>query len=143
MNSSNFNSFPIILFGLHAIQEVLDQPKSKAKDVHWLSYDMAIKAVIHTYSSVLVSLECEVSEHGEPTAHGLTKFMKCYKFIFSIYVLSDILPHLSRIWGIFRKQTVALPLIQPCLKDTLDWVKQYKEMSGPNLRKLDEVISSE
>ena len=54
---------PVCMAGLHVIQEFLDQPIIKctaAKDVHWLSH---IKAVICTYSSILVSLDCEASEH--------------------------------------------------------------------------------
>ena len=45
--------------GLHAIQEVLDQPMlkcKKEKNVHWLSHDMAIKAVICTYPGILLVL---------------------------------------------------------------------------------------
>ena len=67
--------------GRHAIQKVLDQPtlkRKKAKGVLWLSYDVAIKAVIPTYPSILVSLDREASERGEPTAHGLLKFMNCF-----------------------------------------------------------------
>ena len=47
-----------------------------AKDVHWLSHDMAIKAVLCTLPSLLVSLDREASENEEPTAHGLLKFIK-------------------------------------------------------------------
>jgi hypothetical protein len=103
--------------GLHAIQEVLDQPTLKckeAKDVRWLSHDMAIKAVIRTYPSILVSLDREASERGEPTAHGLLKFMKNYRFLACAYLLSDILPHLSRLSRVFQ-QNIDFSLIQPCL----------------------------
>ena len=59
---------------LHGIQEILNDPVIKckqAKDVCWVSHDNAIKALIHTLSSVLVSLDHESSENGEATARGL------------------------------------------------------------------------
>ena len=80
---------------LHAIQEVLNDPLIKcklAKDVRWLSHDNAIKALVHCLPSILVR---EASENGEPTAHGLLNFMKTYKFVACLYLLSDVLPHLS------------------------------------------------
>ena len=69
---------------LHAIQEILDDPSIKCKlvkDVRWLSHDMAIKAVIRTLPSLLVSLDREASQNKEPTAYGMLKFMKSYKFV--------------------------------------------------------------
>ena len=66
--------------------------------------------------SILVSPDWEASENGEATVHGLFNFMKCYKFAACTYLLSDVLPHLSRLSRIFQKQTVDLTLIQQCLK---------------------------
>ena len=86
---------------LHAIQEVLNDPNIKckqAKDVRWLSHD---KALIRTLPSLFISLDREASENNEPTAHGLLKFMKTYKFVACAYLLSDVLPHLSRLSKIF------------------------------------------
>ena len=37
---------------------------------------------------LLVSLDREASENVEPTAHGLFKFMKCYKFVATAHLLS-------------------------------------------------------
>ena len=131
---------------LHAIQEVLDDPSIKcklAKDVRWLSHDMAIKAVLRTLPSLLVNLDREASENDEPTAHGLLKFMKGYKFVACAYLLSDVLPHLSRLSRIFQKQDVDLSLVQFCLKTTVDSIKQYETSPGPNLSKLDQVLSTD
>ena len=99
---------------LQTIQEVLNDPVIKckqAKDVRWLSHENAIKAVVRTLPSLLVSLDREASENGEPTALGLYKFMKSYKFVASVYLLSDILPHLGRLSRIFQKENVDLSLI--------------------------------
>ena len=95
-----YQNSAVRMASLHAIQEILNDPLIKCKlvkDVRWLSHDNAIKAVIRCLPSLLVSLDREASENGEPTAHGLFKFMKCYKFVASLYLLSDVLPHLSRL----------------------------------------------
>jgi len=108
-----------------------------------LSHDNAIKALIRTLPSILVSLDHEASENGEATAHGLFNFMKCYKFIACTYFLSDVLPHRSWLSRIFQKQNVDLTLIQPCSRTTVDAIKLHKDSPGPNLRKLDDVLATD
>ena len=122
---------------LQTIQEVLNDPVIKCKQA---KDENAIKAVVRTLPSLPVSLDREASENGEPTALGLYKFMKSYKFVASVYLLSDILGRLSRI---FQKENVDLSLIQPCLKSTIDAIKKYEDDPGPNLSKLDKVLVTE
>lgn len=110
-----YQNSAVRMASLHSIQEVLNDPSIKckqAKDVRWLSHDMAIKAVIHTLPSLLVSLDCKASENSEPTAHGLPNFMKSYKFVACAYLLFDVLSHLSRLSCIFQKQDIDLCLVQ-------------------------------
>ena len=67
------------LAGLHAINDVLNDPKIKfkdAKDVRWLSHTNAIKAMVRRLPSLLISLNKEAAERGDPTANGLLKFGK-------------------------------------------------------------------
>lgn len=143
---SFYQNSSVRLAGLHAIQGMLNDPIIKckeAKDVRWLSHENAIKAVIRTLPSLLVSLDREASERGEPTALGLLRFVKSYKFVACAHLLADVLPHLGRLSRIFQKQNVDLTLIQPCLKVTIDSIKQYKDHPGPHLSKVREVVTSE
>ena len=107
-----YQNSAVRMANLHAIQEILNDPLIKcnlAKDVRWLSHDITIKAVICCLPSILVSLDREASENSEPTAHGLFKFMKCYKFVACCtYLFPDVLPHPSHLSRIFQKQNVAL-----------------------------------
>ena len=128
---------------LHAIQEILNNTLIKCKlpkDVHWLWHNNAIKALVRCLPSILVTLDRKAPENGEPTAHGLFKFMKCYKFVACLYLLSDVFPHLSRLSCIFQKEDVDLSLVQPCLKTTIDAIKEYMHCPGPNLSKVDDVL---
>ena len=43
----------------------------------------------------------------------------------------------------FQKVNVNLSLIQPCLQTTIDTISKYKDTAGPNLSKVDEVLSTE
>ena len=64
--------------------------------------------------------------------------MKCNNCVAIAHLLSNILPHPSRLSQIFQKEDVDLSLIQPCLKSTIDAIE---ESNGPNLSQVDEVIS--
>ena len=141
-----YQNSPVRLAGLHAIQEVLNDPIIKckeAKDVRWLSHLNSIKAVIRTLPSLYVSLDREASERSEPTAHGLLKFIKSYEFIACAYLLADVLPHINRLSLIFQRQNIDLTLIQPCLQATIASINQHKDTPGPYLATVDQVITSE
>ena len=102
-----YQNSAVRLANLHAIQEVLNDPSIKcklAKDVRWLSHNMAIMAVIRTLPSLFVSLDREASDNNEPTAHGLLKLMKGYRYVACAYLLSDVLAPLSRLFRIFQNR---------------------------------------
>jgi hypothetical protein len=141
-----YQNSAVRMASLHTIQGILNDPQIKckqAKDVRWLSHDNAVKTLVRALPSVLISLDRESSENSEPTAHGLLKFMKSYKFVATLYLLSDILPHLSRLSKIFQKEDIDLSLIQPCLQSTVEAISQYKHTPGPNLSKVEEVLSGD
>lgn len=90
--------------GLHAIQEVLEDPVIKlkqAKDVRWLSHESAISYILQTIKSLMVSLEREGSERDEPAAIGLAKFVKTYYFV-ACYELLKVLLHINRLSLLFH-----------------------------------------
>ena len=77
--------------GLHAIQEILNDPIIKLKqatDVRWLLYDAAIGSILRTLPSITVSLEREGTEQSEPTAVGLATFVKTYYFVACCHFLN-------------------------------------------------------
>ena len=62
---------------LQTIQEVLNDPVIKckqAKDVCWLSHENAIKAVVRTLPSLLVSLDRELQIYEELQVCSLCVF---------------------------------------------------------------------
>ena len=67
-----------------------------------LSHDNATKVLIRSLPSILVSLDREASENGEPTAHGgevLLVFCYCIYLMFSLTLVAS---------KIFQKKDVDL-----------------------------------
>lgn len=75
------------------------------RDTRWLSHDRAVSAVRQCLPALITSLEREASERSDATAAGLSMFVKNPNFIASIYMMSDVLPHLSRLSKSFQVQS--------------------------------------
>ena len=94
------------------IQEVLNDPRlklSKASDVRWLSHDKAVENLRKCLPSVINSLEREASERHDAEALGLATFVKKYKFVATLLMLSDVLPPLASLSRAFQKRIWTIP----------------------------------
>lgn len=81
----------------------LDSVKLKdASDTRWLSHQQAIDAIRRCYVAVVLSLEKEANEKTDATAAGLSMFVRQYDFVACISMLSDALPHLTRLSLVFQ-----------------------------------------
>ena len=129
--------------GLHAIQEILNDPIIKlkeAKDVRWLSHEHAIRALIRTLPSLITILEREATERDEPTAVGLVRVVKTYYFVASCYLLSLVLPHINRLSLLFQAKSVDLSLLRPTLTATIEAIKGYR---SADLKEAESKINSD
>ena len=125
-----YQNSTVRMAGLHAIQEVLDDPVIKlkqAKDVRWLSHESAISSILRTMQSLIVSLEREGSERDEPAAVGLVKFVRTYYFVACCKLLSKVLPHINRLSLLFQREDVDLSAIQPNLNAAIHAIEQYRD----------------
>lgn len=107
---------------LHEIQEILNEPVlllKKAIYTRWLSHDQAITAIRRTMPSLLATLEREATEKQDAVASGLVRAMKTYNFIATVYLLSDVLPHLTTLSLLFQRQSVDLSVVQPQVTATI------------------------
>ena len=99
-----YHNSSVHMSGLHAVQDVLDDPEinlKESKDVRWLSHNNAVQSLRRTLPSVVASLEREAAERGEPMAIGLAGIIKTYKFITSLYLFCNVLPHICRLSLVF------------------------------------------
>ena len=90
---------------LKAIQEVLEDPILKTKeagDTRWLSHDQAVSTVRQILPSAIVHME-EEADKGDALALGIVHVMRNYYFVAYVYLLSNILPHHSRLSRLFQE----------------------------------------
>ena len=74
---------------------MLDEPQMKltqAKDVRWLSHDRAVGNLCRCLPAVITSLEREVSERHDAQALGQSTFLKSYRLVAMLLMLSDVQP---------------------------------------------------
>lgn len=91
--------------GLKAIEKLLDLPDIKLKkavDTRLLSHDAACQTLVKGLPAVITSLEREASERGDALAIGLSKVVKQYNFVASLYMMCDVLPKISQLSCIFQ-----------------------------------------
>ncbi len=69
----------------------------KAADTRWLSHDSACKTLVKVLPAVIASLEREATERGDALAVGLSRVVKHYNFVSSLYMMCDVLPKVSRL----------------------------------------------
>ncbi|KAI8487203.1 hypothetical protein Bbelb_350010 [Branchiostoma belcheri] len=81
---------------LHQIQDIMNlaqRPLKEAKDTRWLSHDEACSSLYKTLPAVLTSLEHEGRQTA--TASGLLTWLRNWRALATLYLLCDLLPHLS------------------------------------------------
>ncbi|KAF3837753.1 hypothetical protein F7725_009521 [Dissostichus mawsoni] len=85
----------------------LDNLKVKeVKDTRWLSQAMAVSNLQRNLTAVLAALAEETEHKKCPTAKGLYGFLATYRFVASVYLQADVLPHISRLSRLFQKENV-------------------------------------
>ena len=95
-----YENSSVRLSGLKAIEQIFELPElklKKAADTRWLSHDNACKTLVRVLPAVIASLEREAAERGDALAVGLSRVVKHYKFVASLYMMCDVLPKLSRL----------------------------------------------
>ena len=110
---------------------------------------------IHLQSPYLKAyLESQASKQGCSLAHGLAEALKGFNFVATVYLLSDILPQVSRLSLVFQTATciymykhvnvhvVNLLLNKPQVSATIAAIRRFKSSPGPYYMKLDEALSS-
>ena len=139
----HFKNSPVREAALHEIQKIMEEPilcLKKAIHTRWLSHDQPVTAIRRTLPSLLTTLEREVAEREDAVARGLVHAVKCYKFVATIYLVSDVLPHLSTLSPVFRRESVDLCILEPQIPATIASLKHLCNHSGPYLLQLDKAL---
>ncbi|KAK5900708.1 hypothetical protein CgunFtcFv8_025643 [Champsocephalus gunnari] len=115
---------------LQAAEECLGLDNLKVKEVkdsRWLSQAMAVSNLQRNLTAVLAALAEETEHKKCPTAKGLYGFLAPYRFVASVYLQADVLPHISRLSRLFQKENVnflalkvQVPVTMACLRAIKD-----------------------
>ena len=101
----------------------------KACTTRWLSFDASIKAVDAEYPALLHALN--TLKATDATSLGLFSKMKDVKFIGTVYILAEVLPHLSNLSKAFQRGTVDFSRIQPTIEYTKEKLDEAVESKSP------------
>ena len=116
-----------------ALQEIMDEPVLRLKravSTRWLSHDLAVASIRRTLVSLLTTLERAVVENDDAVARGLLHAMKSYKFVATLYLLSDVLPILTTLSLVFQKESVCLTAILPSVNATTASLNLLKSLDN-------------
>ena len=108
---------------LKDIQKVLDLPELKIikpSDTRWLAHEHCVKAVIASYSSIVLALEKIYETSHEPGALGLSKALSSHFTIAAMYQLDYILPQVAKLSRVLQTKHLDLTLISSLVDATLN-----------------------
>ena len=140
-----FDNSPKREAAFHAVQELLDLSQVKLKEpkfVRWLSHDAAVQAFVKSLPAILMALEREVEENRDLAAKAYAKKIKCQKFVASLLLFADVLPHLSRLSKQFQKTDLDFSQLKPALETAMTSIRQLLGKEGAFESKLQDHLSS-
>ena len=103
----------------------------KACTTRWLSFDASVKAVYADYLALIHTLNN--LKDSDATSLGLFTKVKNVKFIGTVYILSEVLPHLSTISKAFQKGAVDFSQIAPTIEYTKGSLMTQWKQSPPSI----------
>lgn len=111
---------------------------NQAKDVRWLPHDAATKALYRSLRSILVHLNQETGK-GVAMAKALWSWLHTYKTIATLYLLCDVLPHLSALSKCFQQKKLDLTEIHKAVetKKQVMQLARDQPLEGGRLADLD------
>ena len=102
----------------------------------WLSVDRSVDRLKACFISVVISLQRESQERSDARALGLVSLTCEFRFIATMLLLCDTLPHVSHLSKCFQIQDCDYSIIPRMLSSTISCLEQLKSANGTNLAAL-------
>ena len=130
-----YDNSAVRMAGLEAIQSLVHElGKLLAPcSTRWLSTERSVNRLRKCYISVVLSLQREAEERSDARALGLSNLVIEYRFVCTMLLLCDALPHVSKC---FQISDVDYSIIPRMVSTALHSIKQLKTVDGVNLRGL-------
>ena len=120
--------------GLKAIQEVLQSPKLKVKEMHavrWFAFYSALETVFRSWDALVTYF---VNHRNDAKAVGFLKKLTQVQNVATMYYLMDVIPWLTQLNQIFQKEDVDVSVIRACISTTLKEIGKVKKAMASTQR---------
>lgn len=120
---------------LAQVQQILDSPQLKLKEIHgvrWFSFYAALNAIYECWDAICTTLE-EAADNKDSTAKGLLKKITTVQFLGVTSVLMDVIPTMTSINLLFQKRDLDLCLVYPTLDTAVQELKKLETENGYHL----------
>ena len=139
-----FQNSAVRMAGLRAIQTLIHE-KGKLcapSSTRWLSMEQSVKRLKECFCSIVMSLQREGEERGDAKALGLHKLVTEYRFVCTMLLMCDVLPHISHLSKCFQITDCDYSIIPRMLSSTITSLKRLKTSNGINLSDLQEYLDT-
>ena len=137
-----FDNSAVRMAGLDAIKQLLGE-KGKLQapsSTRWLSVEACLSKLKLCFASVVLSLEREGEERSDAKAIGLHGLITQYRFVCTMLLMCDTLPHLARMAKCFQIAECDYSVIPKILASTVTSMEQLKTCNGMNLSSLQKYL---
>ena len=132
-----FNNFIKTQTELHNItlagqtKEAVAKKVRKACRTRWLSMEQSLQSVYKSYIALLHTFQ---ELQADVLALGLYKKLKTLKFLGTLFILKEVLSHLSTLSKTFQTEALNFARIEPAVQSTQFSLQQIKTSMSPNQR---------
>ena len=123
-----YDNSAVRMAGLDAIKELLGEKGRlpAPSSTRWLSIDHCVNKLKACFCSIVLSLEREGERRSDAKAIGLHGLITQYRFVCTMLLLCDALPHLSRMSKCFQMTECEYSIIPKILASTIFSIEQLK-----------------
>lgn len=133
-----FNNSAVRTAGLEAVQALIHESGKLIAPctTRWLSVDRSVNRLKACFKFVVISLQRESQERSDARALGVVSLTCEFRFIATMLLLCDTLPHVSHLSKCFQIQDCDYSIIPRMLSSTISCLEQLKSANGTNLAAL-------
>ena len=134
-----FDNSAVRTAGLEAVQTLISESGKLLApcSTRWLSTEKSVNRLKKCFISVVLSLQREGEERLDAKALGLSSLVTEYRFVCTMLLLCDALPHVSLLSKCFQSVDCDYSIIPKMLTTTVHAIGQLKTVDGINMRGLE------
>lgn len=131
-----FDNSAVRTAGLEAVQALINESGKLLApcSTRWLS---SVNRLKKCFISVVLSLQREGAERSDAKAVGLENLITEYRFVCTMVLMCDVLPHISHL---FQSSDCNYSIIPKMLSSTFSAIKQLKTVDGINMKALPKFV---